>query len=166
MKKVSVVAIVVAIGFLVSSIGYAAWQGYGNPADVNALKQFQKETLPLRDELAAKTLDLQNEYAKQTPDQSKVATLQKEIVDLQTKIGTAAQKQGIPAYGPGTGYGYGYGMGPWMMGGYGGYYGMGPGMMYGSGYGRGPWMMGRGYGPGYSGGPGYNGGGYGYCPMW
>jgi hypothetical protein len=149
MKKVSVVAMVVAVGFLLSTVAYAAWQGYGpgsgQQVDVNALKQFQKETLPLRDELAAKSLELQNQYASQTPDQSKIATLQKEIIDLQTKIATAAQKQGLP----GGGYGPGYGMGPGMMYGNGG---------YGPGYGMGPWMMG-----GYRGG---NGPGYGSCPMW
>ncbi len=158
MKKVSVVAMVVAVGFLLSTVAYAAWQGYGpgsGQADVNALKQFQKETLPLRDELAAKRLDLWNEYNQQKPDQSKIATLQKDIIDLQTKIQAAAEKQGLPAYGP------------WMRGGYGGY-GMGQGRMYGRGgygpgYGMGPGMMGRG---GYGGGPGYGGGYDGYCPMW
>jgi hypothetical protein len=157
MKKVSVVAVVVAVGFLLSTVAYAVSQGYGpgsSQVDVKALRQFQKETLPLRDELATKNLELRNEYAQQNPDPAKVATLQKEIIDLRTKIQAAAEKQGLPAYGPGMGYGYGgYGMGPGMMYGYGG---------YGPGYGRGPWMMGRG---GYGGGPGY-GGGYGYCPMW
>lgn len=147
MKKVSVAAMVVALGFLLSTFAYAAWYcgpGYGQQVDVNALRQFQKETLPLRDELIAKNLDLQNEYAKENPDQAKVAKLQREIGDLRTKIQGAAEKQGLPAWGPG-----------WMMGGS----GWGPA----AGRSRGPWMMGRG---GYGGGPGY-GGGYGsYCPMW
>ncbi len=155
MKKVSVVAVVVAVGFLLSSVAYAAWQGPGpgsGQVDVKALRQFQKETLPLRDELAAKNLELRNEYTQQTPDRSKIATLQKEIIDLRTKIQTAADKQGLTGYGPGMGTGYGG-------------YGMGRGMMYGDGYGRGygRGMMGRG---GYGGGPGYRGGDGGYCPMW
>ena len=157
MKKVSVVAVVVAVGLLLGTGAYAARQGYGpgsGQVDVNALRQFQKETLPLRDELAAKNLEFRNEYAQQMPDRTKIATLQKEMIDLRTKIQAAADKQGLPAYGPGMGYGSGgYGMGRGMMYGYGG---------YGPGYGMGRGMMGRG---GYGGGPGYGGGYGGYCPM-
>jgi hypothetical protein len=147
MKRVSVVAMVVAVCFFFRTVAYSALQGYGpgsGQVDVNALKQFHKETLPLRVELVAKNLELQNEYASQNPDQGKIAALQKEIIDLRTKIQGEAEKQGLPAWGPG-----------WMMG--------GPGWGPGAGRGHGPWMMGRG---GYGGEPG-NGGGYGgYCPMW
>ncbi len=152
MIKATVVAVVVAVGFGLAAIGYAASQDYGpgpNQVDVKALRQFQKETLPLRDEIQAKNVELRNEYAQQTPDRNKIATLQKEIIDLRTKIQAAADKQGLPAYGPGTGRSYGR---------------YGRGMMYGDGYGRGygrgaGMMMGR---DGYGSGPGYGG----YCSMW
>jgi zinc resistance-associated protein len=145
MKKVLVVALVVAVGFLSGSLGYAAWAGgYGqgplNQTDVKALRNFQKETLPLRDELIAKRAEIEGEYAKENPDQNRIATLQKEMIDLQTKIQDSARKQGLSDRGSG-----------WMMG----RSGYGPG----SGYGYGPgWMMGRsGYGPGSRNA---------YCPMW
>ena len=141
MKKLLVVALVVAVGFLLGTVAYSSGGGYGpwsgNQVDVNKVKAFQKETLPLRDELITKRLELRNEYGKDTPDQGRVTALQKDISDLQTKIQSAAQKEGLPAWGPGS-------------------------MMAGGGWGHGPGMMGRGgYGPHYGGG--YAGG---YCPMW
>ena len=150
MKKFAVGTIVVAVAFLAGTMAFAARQGSGNSTDVNSLRQFQKETLPLRDEVAAKGLELRNEYTKETPDQAKITKLQDEIAALRTKIDAAAEKAGIAQDGWGRG----------------GYYGMGPGMMYGYGYGRGGmrggyghgWMMGQGYGRG--------GDGPGYCPMW
>lgn len=144
MKKFSVGVMVVVGAFLLGTVAYGAREGYGpgggQQVDVNALRQFQKETLPLRDELQAKGLELRNEYLKENPDQAKVTKLRGEMRDLRTKIQSAAEKQGLPDwyYGGGMGYnGRGYGM-------------RGPG----SG-----WMMGGGYGRG----PGY---GRGYCPMW
>ncbi|MDD5008398.1 MAG: hypothetical protein PHU49_11925 [Syntrophorhabdaceae bacterium] len=141
MKKVFVVALIVAVGFALGGISYAAWwgggygPGYGSQTDVKALRSFQKETLPLRDDLIAKRAEIQNEYTKDNPDQTRIATLQKEMIDLQTKIQDTAQKQGLSAWGPG-----------WMMGG-----GYGPG-----------WATGhRGYRMGYRGDYGS-----GYCPMW
>ena len=61
MKKVFVVALVVIFGALMSTAAVAAWtrgQGPGPDAqvDVNAFRNFQKETLPLRDEMAVKRL--------------------------------------------------------------------------------------------------------------
>jgi len=148
MKKLLVATMVMAIG-LVGTIAYG-WQGYGpgpgSQVDVNALRQFQKETLPLRDELAAKRLELRNEYAKQNPDQNKITRLQNETADLRTKIQASADKHGVPAYGRG-----GRGDAAW-----------GNGPRGGAGWGCGaPRMMGAGYC--YGGGPGY---GRGYCPAW
>lgn len=150
MKKVLVAALVVAMGLSLGGMAYAAWgggpgPGYGTQVDTKALRNFQKETLPLRDELIAKRAEIQTEYAKENPDWNRIATLQKEMVDLRTKIQSTARKQGLSDRG--SGYGGGYGRG------------------YGGGYGTG-WMMGRGgYRGGY--GPGYrNGYGGGYCHTW
>ena len=139
MKKVLVVALVVVFGAALTTAAVAAWtRGPDTPADVNAYKAFQKETLPLRDEIAAKRLELRNEYTKDNPDQAKIAALQKEMIDLRTKISDAAKKNGLPDRGFGPGYG--------KRGG------------YGPGYGRGHHMgWGGGYGPGY---------GKGYCSAW
>ena len=147
MKKVLVAVLVVTAGLLLGSMAFAAWgpgygPGPGAQVDVQALRNFQKETLPLRDEMMAKRLELRNEFSKEKPDQNRVATLQKEMIDLRTKVQESAQKNGLPNWGQGR-----------MMG-RGGY---GPG--HGQGYGGGR-MMGRGYdGPRGGYGPGN-------CPMW
>lgn len=95
--------------------------GAGSTVSVEKFKQFQRETSSLRDELAVKQVDLQSEFAKEKPDTDRIAALQKEIIDLRTRIGKAADKAGIDA-DRGTGRGRGYGH-------------RGNGMMYGSGYG-------------------------------
>ena len=141
MKKLLVVALMVVFGALLSTAAVAAGprgQGPGpdTQVDINAFRNFQKETLPLRDEMAVKRLELRNEFNKDTPDQAKIAALQKEMIDLRTKISDAAKKNGLPDRGFGPGYGGGYGPG------------------YGRGYHMG---QGGGYGPGY---------GRGSCPMW
>ncbi len=110
----------------------------GRTGRCKCLQELPKETVPLRDEMAVKRLELRNEFNKETPDQAKIAALQKEMIDLRTKISDAAKKNGLPDRGFGTGYG--------KRGG------------YGPGYGRGHHMgWGGGYGPGY---------GKGYCSTW
>ncbi len=134
MKKIWVVALVAVVGLALLGASAQAWcgMGYGGgprgagygagpavnkPVDVNALRAFQKETLPLRDEAMAKRVEIRNEYLKDKPDQAKIAGLQKEIIDLRLKIRTAAEKQGLPAgFGMGMG-GRGHGYGPHMAGG-------------------------------------------------
>jgi zinc resistance-associated protein len=103
--------------------GYGA-AGGGTPVDVTSFKAFQKETLPLRDEMMVKRVELRNEYLKEKPDQNRIASLQKEMIDLRAKIRTAAEKNGLPAFGYGMG-GRGYGMGGRGMGGR-GFGGRGP----------------------------------------
>ncbi len=148
MKKVVVAAVAVVVIGLLGTMGYAAWQGADGQVDVNAFRQFQKETLPLRDEMMAKGLELRNEYNKQKPDQDRIAKLGTEMGALRTQIQAVAEKQGLPAFGNGPGMGRGWGS--MMMG-------------WGYGRGRGAGMMGGGYGmgPGFRGGPGR-----GNCPMW
>jgi zinc resistance-associated protein len=128
MKKITIVAMVAVLGLvLAGGAAFAGqWQGRGgcgpcaygaDPAakaptiDPTALRAFQKETLPLRDEVMAKRVEIRNEYTKEKPDQTKIATLQKDIIDLRAKIRTAAEKQGLPAgFGPRMAGG-GHGMG-------------------------------------------------------
>jgi Spy/CpxP family protein refolding chaperone len=134
MKKVLVVALVVVFGALLSTAAIAAWTkgqgpGPGTQVDVNAFRNFQKETLPLRDEMAVKRLELRNEFNKETPDEAKITALKAELIALRTQIGEAAKKNGLPDQGFGPGYGKRGGWGP------GGCAGYGPG-------------QGRGFGPG------------------
>lgn len=144
MKKVSVVAVAVAVLIFCSAIYGWTQAGPGAPpaqVDIKAVKQFQKETLPLRDELMVKRLELRNEYAQASPNYEKIAGLQKEMIDLRTKIQVSAQKYNLPAMGCG------------LMAGKGGF---GRGGCQGAGWGRGP-GAGRGHG-----GMGY---GNANCPM-
>ena len=134
-------------------------------------QKFYDEAAKLRNEIQAKSVELNTLLNSSTPDAEKARALQKEISDLRAKIDQAridfqleTQKINPDARfsgGYGRGYGrhmkgYGQGMGSGHMGGYG--QGMGYGHM-GGGYGH--HMGGYGQGMGY----GRNMGGYGqgYC---
>lgn len=126
MKKLMVVALIVVFGALVSTVALAAWtkgQGPGPDAqvDVNAFRNFQKETLPLRDEMAVKRLELRNEFSKANPDQAKITALKEEMIAFRTQISEAAKRNGLPDQGFGPGYGKrgGWGPGARAKGGYG-----------------------------------------------
>ncbi|HTP04762.1 MAG TPA: hypothetical protein VMM54_06375 [Nitrospirota bacterium] len=168
MKRAPMIGFVVV--FLLASVidAGAQWDGYGAGTNVETMKKFQKETLALRDELMTKNLELRNEYSKSVPDTGRIATLRKEIIDLETKIQNIADKYNMTSYGRmggmmgsgmmgggmdcpmmgGTGGGMIGGMGGGMMG------GMGGGMMGGMG-GMGSGMMG-GMGGGVTGGMSHN----------
>ena len=128
MKKLAIVALFLGMGFLLSGTVNACWQeggygwgprgGYGmnyGTTNVDRLRSFQKETLGLRDELAAKRFELQNEYNKPTYDSKRIATLRREVVDLESKIQEVSYKNGVPSWGATGGMMgpmYGYGMCP------------------------------------------------------
>jgi zinc resistance-associated protein len=112
MRKSRFVAVLAVLGLLVATAAFAGpWSGerhergygygYGPGVNSEALKNFQKETLPLRDELLAKRLEIREEYAKETPDLQKLASLKKEMVDLETRITESARKNGIERWGRG-----------------------------------------------------------------
>jgi flagellar motility protein MotE (MotC chaperone) len=65
--------------------------GHHGAASSASVKKFQRETLALRDELAAKRVDLEDEYDKAEPD----------IVDIEAKIQTVADKYAIRPWGRG-----------------------------------------------------------------
>ena len=153
MKRTSVAALVAVVGLALlgglayagpgqgqgcGPCGYGQGQSSGKAVDVNALRAFQKETLPLRDEMMAKRVEIRNEQLKEKPDLNRIAALQKEMIDLRTKIQAAAGKHGLPAAGFGPGMaGRGPGHGPGMMGGR-GCGGQGYEDGQGRGYGNGP----------------------------
>jgi Spy/CpxP family protein refolding chaperone len=132
--------------------------GPGSGLDETQYKQFQekreaffKDTAELRQEINQKRLEMSAEFAKKSPDDKKLSSLQKEISALE---GTFDQKRlahriEMQKAFPDTAAGYGRGgYGRGMMGGQGGY---GRGMMGGQGGGYGRGMMGGqggGYGPG------------------
>jgi zinc resistance-associated protein len=99
---------------------YGAGTGTAKAVDIEKFKQFQKETAGLRDDMHLKMLELRNEFSKENPDESRIAALQKEMIDLRTKIHASAEKAGIERPGRGWGGKRGYGgrgMGYGMMGG-------------------------------------------------
>lgn len=79
--------------------GHAA-AGHGSAASERTRK-FQKETLGLRDELAAKRVDLDAEYEKAEPDPARIASLRKEMSDLQGQIQAVADKYGVRTWARG-----------------------------------------------------------------
>jgi len=99
----------------------AGYTGTNGTVNVEKLKKFQKDSLGLRDELITKRAELANEYAKPTPDATRIADLRKQMIDTQAKIQKVAEINGLPAWGQGYGRG-GMGRG-----------GRGRGMMSGSG---------------------------------
>ncbi len=110
------VAVVLAGGVALAADAPAAG---ATPSSGAAVRKFQKDTFALRDELAAKRADLQDEYDQPQPNTARIAALEKDIVDLQARIGAAAQRNGLrgPRHGRGMGYGrMGYGGGPGSCG--------------------------------------------------
>jgi zinc resistance-associated protein len=116
-KTAVIVALVLLAGLFIAGTastwctwgGYGGWSrgGYGTrygTVDTESFRSFQKDTLSLREEMIAKDLELQNEYNKPTPDPKRIATLEKEAIDLQTKIQEVADKYGLSAWGPMGGY--------------------------------------------------------------
>ncbi len=101
MKKSAIIGLMTVVGLLIAGGVYAWWpgggygMGYGTGTNVETMKKFQSETLSLRDAIMTKQLELQNEYNKPAPDTNRIAALQKEIIDLQTKIQTVADDYGI-----------------------------------------------------------------------
>lgn len=100
-------------------------------------ESFFKETLPLRNEMQVKQLELRTLWAQTNPDQEKILAKQKEVNALRAqlqekrtqhqlemrKVLTPEQQAQLGAYGPGFGPGFGPGMG--MRGGFGPGRGMG-----------------------------------------
>jgi zinc resistance-associated protein len=95
---------------------------------------FLQETLPLRQTMAAKGIELRTLYAQPNADQATIQKLRGELIEMRSQLAKKANDAGLPGVGFGRG---GFGRGGYGHGGY--------GMM---GYGGGPGMMGAGYGPG------------------
>lgn len=151
MKKAMIILASLTMAVMISGAALAKGPGGGQGfnrgpqltqeqiAQIDAARaKFMKDTLELRQKMAAKGMELKTLYAQPNPDQAKIKALALEMVDLRSAI---AKKRieafsGLPV-GPGLGHGYGRGMG------FGG--------RHGRGFGPGG---GRGMGPG---------GGYGTC---
>lgn len=93
---------------LVSAV-YAQFPGRGAgfpciqsaDADIEKVKEFQKETLPLRDEMVVRRLEIRKELQKETPDRDYVAKIRKEMIDIKTQIQKRADEAGLSQCGKG-----------------------------------------------------------------
>jgi len=101
-KMRTIIGLLVIIGIITTSALYAA--GYRDQkrmencqtVDIEKVKQFQKETSDLRDDLVIKRLELRNEKMKQTPDTGRIAALTNEIKEIRHKIKGVADKYEVP----------------------------------------------------------------------
>jgi len=112
MRKGVIVNLIAAAVLILVSAVYAHWPegGYSTcrfqNADLDSVKKFQKETLPLRDELITKRFEIRKEFSKAKPDRGRIAAIKKEIIDIRTKIQQKADETGVHWQKSGrTGYG-------------------------------------------------------------
>jgi len=97
---VSVIVFVSAVYAHPPGGGFGACFARLDNADIDSVKKFQKETLPLRDELITKRLELRKECRKENPDRDHIAKLRKEMTDVRTEIHKKADASGIASLRP------------------------------------------------------------------
>lgn len=110
MKKVTGMIFAVMMVLVSAGVAFACWdgsgagcgQGYSRGVNAESMKKFQKESLGLRDDLMVRQIELQAEYDKPALDRARIASIKKDIIDIQAKIQVVADKHGIPAGGPGS----------------------------------------------------------------
>lgn len=89
------------ITILLGGTGYAqccncGWDGgYNSSAKPENIRKFQKDSASLRDELAVKQQELAQEMNKPDYDPARVATIKKEIIDIETKLEVLARKNNV-----------------------------------------------------------------------
>jgi zinc resistance-associated protein len=126
MKRTVIIIVVAAVALIGAGLAFAqmgggwgpgvgcncrnGYNGANGTVNLENLKKFQKETLSMRDELIANRAELANEYAKPAPDETRIADLQKQMIDTRTKIQKTGEKYGLPAQQQGYGRGMGRGM--------------------------------------------------------
>jgi zinc resistance-associated protein len=92
-----VVMVVLLVGTLYA-FGYRGPSGTNvcQNLDIEKVKQFQKETMSLRDELITKKLELRKERSQQEPDTDLITTLRQEIKGIKAKIQEVAGRYDLP----------------------------------------------------------------------
>lgn len=103
MKKIIMLSIAVFVGLILTSSGYAmgpaGWHGMGFTTvanlNIEAVKNFLKDTSAARNELILKRIELAKAYSEKEINYDKVAAIQKEIIDLKTRILDTAKKYGL-----------------------------------------------------------------------
>lgn len=92
-----VTTMVMAAGAAIAGKGRMGRGGAGCNQNVplEQVRQFQKETSTLRDEMMIKRMELQREQAKENPDQATISRLSSELNSLRTQIHAAGEKYGM-----------------------------------------------------------------------
>ena len=108
MKKI-LGGLVVAAVLLTAGVASACDWCYGHAGSAGGassatMRQFHKETLGLRDDLAARQIELAEEYDKDNANPARIAAIRKDIVDLEAKLQAAADKSGVRPWGRGRGH--------------------------------------------------------------
>lgn len=130
MKKALTVGFAVLIGLTLAigvyAMGPDGWHGMGFTTvanlNIDAVKNFLKDTSSMRNELILKRIELAKAYSEKELNYDKIAAIQKEIIDLRTRILDSAKKYGLDKdinawFGMGAGRMQGMrGMGQGMMG--------------------------------------------------
>ena len=97
MKRMIAVTIVAAGMFAAGAIKSQQSVAAQTPSiNMEEVIKFQQESSGLRGEIVVKKLELIGETTRQPVDSARVKALAHEILDLQTKIGTLANKHGLP----------------------------------------------------------------------
>lgn len=97
MKRMIAVTIVAAGMFAAGAIKSQQSVAAQTPSiNMEEVIKFQQESADLRGEIVVKKLELIGETTRQPVDSARVKALAHEILDLQTKIGTLANKHGLP----------------------------------------------------------------------
>ncbi len=98
MKKVWMVVVVLAVvgafGMLQTGTGYSQTEG-NNIEFQERLNKFLEETLDMRQDLAAKQAEAQQEMISANPDRKKLALLTEEIYQLRDALQVKAQESGV-----------------------------------------------------------------------
>ncbi len=99
MRKEVITAFMVAASLSMVPVAYAHCLSVGSDlsqcTNSDAVRKFQKETMPLRDELITKKLELRKEFSKEKPNTQRIDRLQKEMVDIRTRILKKADETGV-----------------------------------------------------------------------
>lgn len=120
---VAVAGSAMARGGMGPGMGPMMGQQYAQGPYAEQYKKFVAETLPIREEMHTKHIELQKEYIKDKPDNAKITKLQGELLQLRQKMYDARVKSGLPMGKMGGkcpkggmmgGKGMGPGMGPMM----------------------------------------------------
>lgn len=106
MRKGVIGSLVVAVGLVFVSSVYAQFPGGGSggclfrvdSSGTEDFRNYQKTIQPLRDELVGKKVELRREFSKPTLDRDRIASIQKEIIDIRTEILKKADEAGLPAW--------------------------------------------------------------------